>query len=142
MPRSFTELDAWKLSKDLQRTVLGFLERPRLACNFKLRDQVDDAASSAPRNIAEGHGRFERVEFAQFLKVALGSLAETQNHVIDLCDRGIITAAERDGCLQMAKRAIAATTGLRAYLLSDRNQVSNKRTFKPREPTPKNPEPS
>ena len=86
--------------------------------------------TSQHRNIAEGFGRFEGKEFAQFLKVALGSLDETRNHLIDVCDRGIITAAERDSCTALARRAAAATTGLRTYLLSDRNKMSNKRTFK------------
>ena len=126
----FTELDAWKLSKNLELMVLPFLIRPGLAQNFKLRDQLDDAISSAPRNIAEGFGRFEGREFAQFLKMAIGSLFETRNHLIDICDRGIITAVERDNCDAVARRAIGATTGLRHYLLSKRNQRSNKRSFK------------
>jgi hypothetical protein len=73
---------------------------------------------------------FEAFEFAQFLKVALGSLFETRNHLIDLRDRGIITDQELKNCDELAKRAIGATTGLRNYLLSDRNQVSKRRTYK------------
>jgi four helix bundle protein len=126
----FTELDAWKLSKELQRAVLQLLDRPPLAHNFALRDQLDDAASSPPRNIAEGFGRFDAREFAHLLKVALGSLAETQNHLIDARERGYVTQDELDRCNVLAKRAIAATTRLRAYLLSSRNTRSAQRSYK------------
>jgi four helix bundle protein len=126
----FTDLDAWKLSKELQRAVLQLLDRPPLAHNFALRNQLDDAASSAPRNIAEGFGRFESREFAHFLKVSLGPLAEVQNHLIDVHDRGYITEDEHQRCNVLAKRAIAATTKRRAYLLSERNTRSSRRSYK------------
>jgi four helix bundle protein len=122
------------LSKELQRLVLSFLERPPLAHHFKLRDQMDDAVSSAPRNIAEGFGRFQGKEFAHFLKIALGSLAETQNHLLDARERGYITSDELERCRVLAKRAIAATTRLRKYLLSDRNTTSSSRTNGPKPP--------
>ena len=131
---SFSDLYAWKLSKELQRTVLSFLDRPPLARNFAFRSQLDDAVSSPPRNIAEGFGRFEAREFAHFLKVALGSLAETQNHLIDAQERGYITQDEQERCNVLAKRAIAATTKLRSYLLSERNTRSSRRSYKGSDP--------
>jgi four helix bundle protein len=129
--RDFTELDAWKLAKELQLAVLPLLNRPGVVQNFKLRSQLDDAVSSAPRNIAEGYTRFQGAEFAQFLRIALGSLGETRNHLIDLRDRGCITSDERDQCDRLARRAIGAATALRSYLLSPRNKVSRHRTHKP-----------
>ena len=129
--RDFTDLDAWKLAKELQQRVLPFLDRAGIAQNFRLRGQLDDAVSSAPRNIAEGYTRYQGTEFAHFLKIALGSLGETRNHLIDLRDRGHITDEERNQCDHLAKRAIGATTALRSYLLSPRNTVSQNRTHKP-----------
>jgi four helix bundle protein len=130
--KDFTDLDAWRLSKELQMLVLPFLDRPRLAGNRSLREQLDDSAASAPRNIAEGYGRFAGLEFAQFLKIAIGSLFETRNHLIDARDRGYITHDEQQRADVLAKRAISATTGLRSYLLSPRNTVSKGRTYKRR----------
>jgi four helix bundle protein len=131
--KDFTELDAWRLSKELQLLVLPLLDRPRFAANRKLREQLDDSAASAPRNIAEGYGRFAGTEFAQFLKVAIASLFETRNHLIDARDRGYITSDEQHSADILAKRAISATTGLRSYLLSPRNTVSKGRTYKRRD---------
>ena len=125
--RDFTELEAWQLSKELQQQVLTFLDRPGLRQNFKFRIQFDDAASSAPRNIAEGYTRFQGPEFAQFLRVALGSLSETRNHLMDACDRGYITSDERLRCDILARRAIGATNALREYLLSPRNKKTPKK---------------
>jgi four helix bundle protein len=129
--RDFTELTAWQLSKELHLLVLPVIARPAFFMARKLREQLDDAAASAPRNIAEGFGRFSGVEFAQFLKVALGSLAETRNHLMDARDRGYITEGEQKRADLQARRAIAATTALRSYLLSPRNKTSDRRTYKP-----------
>jgi four helix bundle protein len=52
------------------------------------------SAGSAPRNIAEGFGRYLPREFSQYLRVANGSLMETSNHLLDGYDRGYFTKAE------------------------------------------------
>jgi len=128
--RDFTEIVAWQLATDLKRVVYDVTARPTVARDRKFCDQANDAAASAPRNIAEGFGRFEGKEFAQFLKIAIGSLYETRNHLLDAFDRGYINATERDAAVVLTKRAIAAATRLRSYLLSARNKTSNVRTFK------------
>jgi four helix bundle protein len=119
----FSELAAWQLSVELRRLVLSVVERPQFT-DRALREQMADAAASAPRNIAEGFGRFQGREFAQFLRVAIGSLFETRNHVLDAFDRGYLTVEERDRAVTLSRRAIAATTRLRAYLLSPNNKMS------------------
>jgi four helix bundle protein len=126
----FTELVAWQLSVELKRLVLTIVERPNFA-DRNLCEQMVDSAGSAPRNIAEGFGRFHANEFAHFLRVALGSLFETRHHVLDAFDRGYITAEERDQAIILSRRAITATTRLRAYLLAPDNKMSS-RTPPPR----------
>jgi four helix bundle protein len=121
MARDFTDLEAWQLAVELKKWVYALVRRPAVARDGRLVSQIVDAARSGPRNVAEGFGRFHRKEFAQFLKVAIGSEQEVRNHILDAVDCGYITAAECDVGEVLSKRAVAAALALRKYLLSDRN---------------------
>ena len=85
--RTFTELDAWKLSNAVKLGVYDLIREGKAARDLEFRDQIRNAAASAPRNIAEGFGRFRPREFAQYLRIANGSLMETSNHLRDGVDR-------------------------------------------------------
>ena len=117
--RRFEEIVAWQLSHQLKVRVDVFLGRPDFRRKFKLVDQLSDSVRSAPRNIAEGHMRgFKHKEFAQFLRIARGSLGEVLNHLIDAHDQRLITEDELMITERLAKRAIKATTSLIRYLES------------------------
>jgi four helix bundle protein len=121
MAKNFTELIAWQLARELKLSVYQLVKHPKMARDFRFIDQITDAAASGPRNIAEGFGRFNRKEFAHFLKIAIASEQEVRNHIIDAFDRGYIDAEERDDGVRLSKRAVTAAARLRRYLLSDRN---------------------
>lgn len=53
---------------------------------FVLISQMRRAAVSIPSNIAEGHGRSSRGEYAHFLGISLGSVRELQTQIY-LCER-------------------------------------------------------
>jgi four helix bundle protein len=77
--RDFRELVCWQLSNELKLEVLAFTATGPCSSDFKYRDQIRDSAASAPRNIAEGFGRFRHREFARFLEYARASLMETRS---------------------------------------------------------------
>ncbi len=49
---------------------------------YGMTSQVRRAAAAIPANIAEGYGRDGPGEFAQFLRIAQGSLKELETHLI------------------------------------------------------------
>ena len=83
MAKTFRELVAWQLAFELNERVQKLLQSGRASKDFKFRDQLADSARSAPRNIAEGYGRFNPTEIAQFVDYARASLDETENHLRD-----------------------------------------------------------
>jgi len=63
--RSFTDLDCWKLATDLKLGVYALIKSGDAARDFEFRNQIRNAAASAPRNIAEGFGRYQPREMSQ-----------------------------------------------------------------------------
>jgi four helix bundle protein len=118
--RAFTDLDCWKLANELKLGVYGLIRTGDAARDFEFRDQLRNAAASAPRNIAEGFGRYRPREMSQYLRVANGSLMETANHLQDGVDRGYFRPSDITPLVTLAKRASAATTRWMRYLKTAR----------------------
>ena len=116
--RDFREIAAWRLSRDVRTLAYKLVAKPEVATDFKFRDQLRDAARSGPRNIAEGFARYKHKEFAQFVRVAKGSVAEVLDHFIDAVDNGYLTPAEFASHEHASKKALKAINGLIRYLES------------------------
>ena len=93
--RNYQDLICWQLAHDLQCEVWAITASGAVNRDFKFRDQIRDSAASAPRNMAEGFGRFRRREFARFLEIARGSLTETHNHLRDGLERGYFSESDQ-----------------------------------------------
>ncbi len=109
---------------ELERFALDMIKRPLLAGDETSCKETSDAALAAPRNMAEGHGRFAPAQFANFLRIAIGSEQETRNQIIKAWQRGAITDSEKFAGLLLGKRALAAAIRLRAYLQSEEAQAN------------------
>jgi len=125
--KDFTELVAWQRADDLERFVQEIIKRPTLTRDRDFCEQAASAAGSAPRNIAEGFGRFAPIQFANFLRIAIGSELETRNQILKAWQRGAITDEEHCAGVILCKRAVAATVGLRRYLLTQEARANAKR---------------
>ena len=77
--RHFTELIIWQLADEIRQRVFELTRAQPFASDFKLRSQVDDAADSVCRNIAEGFGCKSDKEFAKFVRIGRRSLNEVQD---------------------------------------------------------------
>ena len=125
--RDFREIAAWRLSRDVRTLAYKLIAKPEVATDFKFRDQLRDAARSAPRNIAEGFARYKHKEFAQFVRVANGSLGEVLDHFIDAVDNGYLSPNDFPAHEHACKKALKATTGLIRYLESTPDPPKKKR---------------
>ena len=114
--RRFEDLVVWQLSVALRRLVYRFTRAGPAARDLLFRDQIRDAAASAPRNIAEGFKRFDPPEFANFLKIALASLTETQNHLLHGREEKYFTDDEFTEAWRLNCRALKAGNRLHDYL--------------------------
>ena len=114
--RRFEDLVAWQLADKLKEEVLAFTANSRASRDFRFCDQVCESARSAPRNIAEGFGRYYHREFARFLRIASASIQETKNHLLEAQKRGYLSDPEHEELRRLTLRALKATNRLIAYL--------------------------
>jgi four helix bundle protein len=116
--RSFQEFGAWQLAYALRGAVVPLCRRTLRARDFKLHGQIREAARSAPRNIAEGFGRYTHRDFARFVRIAKSSEVELLNHFREALGSGYLTDAECRDLEHAARKAIKAANGLIRYLES------------------------
>lgn len=78
----FTKLEVWKRSHALTLGIYDLTKMFPQDERFGLISQIRRAASSVPTNIAEGSKRRTPPEFARFLNIAEGSLAEVEHLLV------------------------------------------------------------
>jgi four helix bundle protein len=79
--KKFEEIKAWQKARKAAKRVYEITLDGKFSKDFGLRDQIRRASVSVMANIAEGQGRYSSKEFANFLNIAHGSVAETQSHL-------------------------------------------------------------
>jgi four helix bundle protein len=112
------EFAAWQLAWELKERVYAFTATEPAVRDRKFCDEIRTAARSAPDNISEGFYRFNPVDFANFVRIARGSLGEVRNQITHAHSKRCLTESEFQAVSRLCRRAIAAATGLRLYLLS------------------------
>jgi len=84
---------------------------------FRLTAQVTRAVTSVPANIAEGNARGTRKDYAHYISVARGSLAETETFLLLAIRLGYLTSSQTAPVLALATEIGKMLTSLRARLL-------------------------
>ncbi len=125
MPRAFTldmgaktfeELRAWQCAAELSDRVVAVCATQPLQHDFKFRDQLRNAAESAPRLIAEGFGRWGHREFARYLVMAKAEVMEVMNDLLALKRRRTVAPEVLREALELTDRTIRTIEKLRSSL--------------------------
>jgi four helix bundle protein len=88
--RSFTDLQFWQRARIWSRDIFHATQNSPFARDQRLIVQINDSSESVMANMAEGFGRGTQEEFITFLGYAIGSLDETQSHLVAAYDRGYL----------------------------------------------------
>jgi len=111
------DLDAWKQAMNLVEGVYQLTRSFPKEEVYGLTAQVRRSAISIPSNLAEGSARRSTQEFANFLAIALGSLAELETQLL-IAERLKYVSAE--DTLKQSVRVRALLLGLRKSQMSRR----------------------
>jgi len=90
--KSHRDLRVWQLSKALVVDVYQITQGLPPNELYGLSSQLRRAAVSIPANLAEGHGRNTRNDYAYFVGIAYGSLMELETLVEICCDLKYVQA--------------------------------------------------
>ena len=117
----FEDLQAWQKARQLANGICDLTEHTKFAKDFRLRDQIQDAAGSVMHNIAEGFDSGSGPEFIRFLKISRRSASEVQSELYLALDRKYVSADELKTAYDLATEAKRLINGLIAYLRKRKN---------------------
>lgn len=105
----YKKLEVWRLAQDI--AVATYRLTGTLPSNekFNLASQIQRSAVSIVANVAEGAGRGTDLDFARFIRIAIGSLSEL---------RALLDLAEALGYLQLDESFVASQRDLHVRLLN------------------------
>src|SRR3712207_4783673 len=119
--RSYRDLVVWQKAMALVTSCYRSTKRFPAEELYGLTSQLRRAAVSVPANIAEGHGRSSRADYARHLAIAYGSLMEAETHILIAADLGYLSAEDRDSLLEQASEVGRLLNALKRSLAAPRN---------------------
>lgn len=109
--RDFTDLDAWRLARELRKLVFHLTSAFPADERFVLVQQARRASISITANTAERFGRYLYQENIQFCRQARGSAYETRDHFIAARDLSYISEQQGQEVDMLAQRVIQMVNG-------------------------------
>jgi four helix bundle protein len=109
--KDFTDLDAWKLARELRKMVYDLTKSFPVEEKHVLVAQLRRAALSVTANIAEGFGRYSYQENVQYCRHARGSAYEVRDHLSTALDANYLTQKEWREADELAQRVIQVLNG-------------------------------
>lgn len=117
--KRFEEYKCWQKARELVNLVFDICEKPLLLKHFSIKDQLIRASLSVMNNIAEGHGRLGKLDFAKFLGYSVASAMEVKSMTYVLLDRKFINQQEFEKLYKCADDSERMIKGLIKYIKSN-----------------------
>ncbi len=86
---------------------------------YRLTSQLLRAAASVPANIAEGHARGTRKDYAKFISIARGSTAEVETFLVLAVRVGLLSEEEVGDAVALSEEVSKMLLSLHARLRED-----------------------
>lgn len=114
--RGYEDLVVWQKAMDLAVGIYALGPRMPRSELYGMTGQMQRAASSVPANIAEGYQRGTRKDYARFVAIARGSLAETETFLMLAMRIGHLPEVDGAPCLESAREVGRMLTSLKQKL--------------------------
>ena len=117
--KRFEDIQAWQKARILSKDIYLITKQGEFSRDYDLRSQIRRSGVSIMTNIAEGQGRRTDKDFANFLNISLGSIAETKSHIYLALDLDYINKTIFDDLYQkldeIGKMVFALSSHLRIH---------------------------
>jgi four helix bundle protein len=123
--RRFEDLEVWKRARELTKLVYKLTDASQFSRDYRLRNQMRDAAVSILSNIAEGFSRRTDKEFIQFLYVSRASAAELQSQSYVALDQEYLPAVAFERIYEETDHTSRMLSNLIKYLRSSARSLRN-----------------
>ena len=115
----FKKLTVWQKARELTVATIRASDEMSGSTGSLVRGQLVRAIMSVPANIAEGSAKRSDREFARFVRIALGSATESENHLIIASDLQLISNDIFDTLTTRIEDVRKMLTGLEKRLSGD-----------------------
>ncbi|MFZ5494726.1 MAG: four helix bundle protein [Verrucomicrobiota bacterium] len=112
----FLRLEVWREGRKLCGIVSRMVGKFPREEAFGLTSQMRRSVRSVCANIAEGRGRNDEKDFAQFVEMASGSAPEVASDGFPALDGGYITQADLEQLLVQVEGVVSKASGLHRKL--------------------------
>lgn len=113
---SYRDLKVWQKGMDLAVEAYRLAKLLPRSEEYRLTGQILRASSSVPANIAEGHSRGTRRDYANFVNIARGSVAETETFILLAVRTNLLSKDQATPALELTTELRKMLTVLRQRL--------------------------
>jgi four helix bundle protein len=120
---SHRDLIVWQKAMDLTVEVYELTKLLPREETYRLTAQITRSVASVPANIAEGHSRSTRRDYANFLAIAKGSLMETETFLTLAIRLGYVSEQQARCAMGLITEVSKMIATIRVKLLTRENTL-------------------